>query len=83
MAAGIFSRTVRSVNECGPHLKSPRPALNAMSRLSRPQEQLLRVGCGSWEGCNRGRLVTLHFVDDSVGMDEFSYRGLGKIPWFL
>ena len=43
MSAGIFSRTVKSVNEFGSHLKSQ--ALNAMSRLSRPQEQLLRAGC--------------------------------------
>lgn len=43
MSAGIFSRTVKSVNEFGPHLKSQ--ALNAMSRLSRPQEQLLVVRC--------------------------------------
>lgn len=43
MSAGIFSRTVKSVNEIGPHLKPQ--ALNAMSRLSRPQEQLLIVRC--------------------------------------
>ena len=43
MSAGILSRTVKSVNEIGPHLKPQ--ALNAMSRLSRPQEQLLIVRC--------------------------------------
>lgn len=43
MSAGILSRTVKSVNKFGPHLKSQ--ALNAMSRLSRLQEQLLIVRC--------------------------------------
>ena len=69
MSAGILSRTVKSVNEIGPHLRPQ--ALNAMFRLSRPQEQLLIVRC-------HGKAMQPRLP----GHGRVCYRSGGKIPWF-
>ena len=61
MSARIFSRTVKSVSELfGPHLKSQ--ALNAMSRQSRSQEQLLRAGCHGKDPKEAALVVTRSHV---------------------
>ena len=80
MSAGIFSRTVKSVSELfGPHLKSQ--ALNAISRLSRSLEQLLRVGCHG-KDAKDAPLALIHFADNPVGMDEFATEVGGKYLGF-
>ena len=80
MSAGIFSRTVKSVSELfGPHLKSQ--ALNAISRLSRTQEQLLKAGCHG-KDTKEDAWALIHFVDNPVGMDEFATEVEGKYLGF-
>ena len=64
MSAGILSRTVKSVNEFGPHLKSQ--ALNAMSRLSRPQEQLLIVRCHGKDATEAAWAWTILWAGNTV-----------------
>ena len=80
MSARIFSRTVKSVSELfGPHLKSH--ALNAMSRQSSSQEQLLRAGCHG-KDAKEAAWAIIHFVDNPVGMDEFATEVRGKYLGF-
>ena len=80
MSAGIFSRTVKSVSKLfGPYLKSQ--ALDAISRLSRSQEQLLRAGCHG-KDAKEAAWALIHFVDNPVGIDEFATEVGGKYLGF-
>lgn len=64
MSAGILSRTVKSVNKIGPHLRPQ--ALNAMSRLSRSQEQLLIVRCHGKDATEAAWAWTILWAGNTV-----------------